>query len=376
MNPRRTAVNLITFLVITGLLTYVGVTRFLFPEREGRTLVMMASDASGLLPRSDVTVRGVPAGSVTDVRLTDQGTARVTLLLEPGVTISEGTKAEITRRSPIGDITVNLTPGRGAAMADGGTIPAEDVVVPPDPIRTIEALSQTLSALTPEDLSTVTEELATALRGRGQDLADFAVAAADLQERILEVRIELESLIRTGPEVLDVLAENAPTLADDIRVTAILADILRDRRFDLVELTRSGASFAEVFGRLLESEKANLACVVQDFGRLNKVLAEREHLEDLVSVLELNHFFFGGADQTVLLSTHGEELHGRPKFRWFRVHLLLPQQPHPMQYAQQRRPPDVFAGNGCHTRYGDGVGPATQPVPPFLAQASKLHPGK
>lgn len=371
MNPRRMLVNLTTFLVITAALIYVGTTRFLLPSATGRTIVLTAPDAAGLLPRSDVTIRGVPSGSVRHVDLAQDGMARITLALDPGVTVPQGTTALITRRSPIGDITVDLAPGQGAPMVDGGHIPAEDVTTPPDPVRTIEVLAQTLSALTPEDLSTLTSELATALRGRGDDLGRLSVSSADLQERILTVRVELESLIRTGPEVLDVLAENAPTLADDITVTAMLADILRDRRFDLVELTRNGATFAEVFGGLLEAEKANLACLIEDFGHVNEVLAEPEHLEDLISVLELNHFFFEGADQAVQTSTGKADSYG-----WFRVHFLPPQEPPGEDYPKNRVPPDVFAGHGCHSRYGDGVGPATQEHDPILAPASRLHRGK
>lgn len=371
MNPRRMLVNLITFLLISGGLVYVGTTRFLLPQATGRTIVLISPDAAGLPPRSDVTIRGLPSGSVRDVELTDEGMARLVLALDPGVTVPQGTTASITRRSPIGDLTVELTPGQGAPMADGAHIPPGDVEVPPDPIRTIEVLARTLGALTPEDVSTLLDELATALRGRGEDLATLAVASADLQERILTVQVELESLIRTGPEVLDVLAENAPTLGDDLAITAILADILRDRRFDLVELTRNGATFAEVFGGLLEAEKANLSCFLEDFGRVNEVLSRPRHLEDLVAVLELNHFFFGGADQAVRNSTGVAD-----DFGWFRVHFLPPQLPPGEDYARNRRPPDVFAGHGCHTRYGDGVGPATQDHPPLLHPSSTLHRGK
>lgn len=369
MNPRRTLINVITFLVITSGLVYFGATRFLFPQQEGRTLTMETADASGLVARSDVTIRGIPAGSVQSVQLTDRGTATVTLQLDPGVTVPRGTTANITRRSPIGDFTVDLTPGQGAPLPDDGHIPMEDVAIPPDPIRTIEALADTLGALTPEDLSSLTQDLAIGLRGRGDDLGRLAVVSADLQERILEVHRELESLIRTGPEVLDVLAENAPTLADDITLTALLADILRDRRFDLVELSRSGGDFAEAWGNLLASQKANLSCLIEDFGHVNEVLARPGNLEDLVSVLELNHFFFGGADQSVQQSN-------ADPYAWFRVHFLPPQEPPARKYARNRPPPDVFAGHGCHSRYGDGVGPATQDHEPFVAPESEFHPGK
>ena len=367
MRP-RTIANLVTFLLLSGLLVYFGVTRFLVPPEPGYTLTMGTENASGLLPRSDVTVRGVAAGSVTAVTLQDDGTALVEMALDPNVTLTEGTTAEITRRSPIGDITVELTPGEGAPVNRSLHIPASRVTTPPDPVETIEALSETLGALAPDDLRVVVEELSTALRGRGEDLATIAEAGAELPERILRVRSQLESLIRTGPEVLDVLAANAPELADDLRLTAALADILRDRRFELVELSGTGARFAEVLGGLIESEKANLSCLVSDFADINEAIARPGNLEDLRAVLELNHFFFGGADQTVQPSRDG--------LRWFRVHLLLPQEPMGRPYARQRPRPDVYAGNACVSPFGVGVLSSNQPARPYLAPGSDLHRGR
>jgi virulence factor Mce-like protein len=368
VNPRRTAINVVTFVLVASFLVWFGVTRFLLPPEAGQTLTMEVADASGLLPRSDVTVRGVPAGVVTRVDLTGEGTALVTISLDPGMAVTAGTEAQIARRSPIGDLTVDLIPGPGPPLPDGGHIPIEDTTSPPDPERTIEVLAQLLGAVPPEDLDTVVTEAATALRGRGRDLASLAESAADLPERILEVRAQLESLLRTGPDVLDVLAANAPTLADDLAQTAVLADILRDRRYDLVDLSSNGARFAEVFGDMLAEEKPNLACFLSDSGRINRVLAKPENLTNLREVLDLNHFFFGGADQSIQK--------GKDDLYWFRVHFLPPQQPAAQAYDPVRPPPDVFGGEGCTSRYGPGVGPATQAHDPYLAPGSELHPGR
>jgi virulence factor Mce-like protein len=365
MIPRKTLVNVVTFLVISGFLVWFGFTRFLFPADGGRTVTLETTNASGLLPRSDVTVRGVPSGSVKEVRLTERGTAVVTVTLDPGVTIPHGTTAEITRRSPIGDITVELTPGQGAVMPDGGTIPMQDVTTPPDPVETIRVMAEFLGAVTPEDLDTVVTELATGLRGRGQDLATLAESGADLSERILLVQAELESLIERGPKVLDVLARNAPVLADDIVQTAVLADILRDRRFDLVDLMNNGANFADVFGEILSTEKANLSCLVRDFGHVNATIARADNLQNLKDTLDLNHYFFGAVEQSVLP--------GKDGYDWFRVHFLSPQQPPGRSY--RRPPPDVYGASGCTSRYGPGVGPVGQPHHPYIARGSELHRG-
>ena len=368
MNRRRTFINFIAFLVFSAVLIYFGVTRFLIPPSEGPAITMTVSDAAGLLPRNDVTVRGVPSGAVEEVQLKDDGTADVTLRLEPGVVVTEGTIAEITRRSPIGDITVNLVPGEGPPMPAGGHIPMEDTVVPPSPVETIAVLAQTLAAVDPEALKVLITELATALRGRGEDLARLSVSGADLPERILLVKAQLKSLIETGPEVLHVLTENRVVLGDDITQTAMLADILRDRRFDLVELMRNGADFAEVLNVLITGDKANISCLVNDFADINEVMAEPENLQNLRDVLDLNHYFFGAVDQVVKHSPSDD-------LDWFRVHFLSPVGG-AQQYPQQRPPNDVYGGHGCHSQFGPGVGPADQPHDPYIAPGSQLHPGK
>jgi phospholipid/cholesterol/gamma-HCH transport system substrate-binding protein len=368
MNRRRTLINMVAFLVVSGLLLYLGTTQFLFPPAEGRRLTMTVSDAAGLLPRNDVTVRGVPAGAVKEVHLNGDGTAEVALQLNPGVEVTQGTIAEITRRSPIGDITVNLVPGDGPPFPNGGHIPMEDTVIPPDPVETIAVLTNMLSALTPEDVETLVTELSTALRGRGGDLASLSESGANLPERILEVRVQLESLMTRGPDLLDVLVENRRVLADDLTQTALLADILRDRRFDLVELMRNGADFAEVLGALLADDKANLSCLVNDFADINDVLADAENLQNLREVLDLNHFFFGAVDQIVQPSPSDD-------LDWFRVHFLEPQEAHANRYAQRRPPNDVYGGNSCRSRFGPGVGPGHQPHDPYIAPGSRFHPG-
>jgi virulence factor Mce-like protein len=320
-----------------------------------------------LSPRNDVTMRGVTVGSVRQVALTPDA-ARVEMLLDPGVEVPRGTTAAAVRRSPIGDMTVELTPGGGPPLPDGGRIPISDTRPAPDAGRTIEVVADVLGAVPSESLSTVVTEAAAAVRGRSDDLARLSEVTADLPERILQVRSELESLIRTGPAVTGVLAQNADVLADDITRTAQLADILRDRRYDLVDLYRNGANFTRIAGDLIASEKANLSCLVADLGAINSTLSTAENLANLAAALDTNHFFFGGVAQIVQLGLDGRT--------WFRVQLLPHTEPAARAYKPQRATPDVYAANACRSPFGAGVGPGRQPGPLQLAPDSKLRPGK
>ncbi len=215
MITRRTIINLIAFLALTFLLVSIGMNRFILSGASGRNLTVQFTDATGVAARNDVTMRGVPVGIVSDVRMAPTGLVDVRVQLDPGETVPGGTKAQLTRRSAIGDITLELTPGRGQALPSGATIPVKDTSTPPDPEKTIEILARVLHAVPSTDLSTLVGELANALRGRGEDLASLSVNTADLPQRILEVKQQLDDLITTGPQVTGVLASNANALADE-----------------------------------------------------------------------------------------------------------------------------------------------------------------
>ena len=87
MIAKRIWVNIGVFLGLTGLLVGWGATQLVFHSENGRILRLDFADASGLLPRNDVTMRGVPVGAVSNVTLMSSGMARVSVLLQPGITV-------------------------------------------------------------------------------------------------------------------------------------------------------------------------------------------------------------------------------------------------------------------------------------------------
>ncbi|MGH2698616.1 MAG: MlaD family protein [Actinomycetota bacterium] len=364
---KRVYANLIIFAIVAFLLISLGARNLVLDQATAGTIQARFSDASGLLPRNDVTMRGVVVGSVKEVELAEDGNVNVVKNLERGVEVPEGSVAEIVRRSPIGELTLELQPGDGEPMEEGATIAVEDTIPPPDVSKTIEVLADVLHEVPSEDLDTVVTELADAVRGRGDDISTLNRAAAELPEDLLEVQLELEQLITDGPKVTGVLADNAETLGDDLTQTKLLAELLAERKHDLVDLYRYGGDFTTVAGSLIGDEKANLSCLVADFGRINSVLGTQENLVNLANTLDKNHFFFGAVEQAVRVGLDGGT--------WFRVQLVPPAQPHGQAYAPHRPPPDVFPGKACRSRFGNGVGPAEQPDAPTLARDSTLRRG-
>lgn len=368
MVDRRVIVNLAAFLAFTFGLIALGITQLLLTDTGGPVVMAEFTDTGGLAPRNDVTMRGVNVGAVSEVNLTDDGVL-VELALDTGTVVPNDSEFQITRRSPIGDLVVEITPGDGDPLARGEVVPSANTSPPPDAGRTVEVLADVLAAVPAEDLSTVVTELADALKGRGEDLAALSEATADLPEKILTVQSELEDLIRTGPEVTGVLAENAEVLADDITRTAQLADILRDSRFDLLDLYENGASFTRVANELIVEQKPNISCLIRDFATINSTLGSGKNLSNLVATLQLNPLFFSAVEMSVQRGLDGRD--------WFRVQLLPHQEPAGRTYVEHRPTPDVYPGNSCISQFGRGVGPTTKKsgnVP--LAPGSTVHDGR
>jgi phospholipid/cholesterol/gamma-HCH transport system substrate-binding protein len=368
MITRRALINVGVFLGLATLLVWAGLTTLVLQKGGGQTVHFEFTDAAAIAARSDVTMRGVPVGQVSDVVLRRNGLADVKVTLEPGFSVTKGSKAEISRRSPIGDLVLDITPGHGPALADNATIGTRDTIPPPDPELTIKDLAQVLHAVPSQDLGSLIRTLAVAVRGRTQDLQTLEVAGADLPQKLLEVRTQLEHLIDTSPSVLDVLANNSQALADDITQTADLADILNHEKHNLVDLSKNGASLATVANGIISSQKPNLACLLHDFAVVNSTLAQPNNLANLDSTLELNHYFFDGVWSLVLPGLDGLE--------WFRVQLLPAQQPPGTAYVPKRPPADVYLGNSCQSIYGKGVGPGSQPSSAYIAPGSHVHPGR
>ncbi len=360
---RRTTINLIVFFAAAFLLIFLTATLYVIPKGGGRTIHAHFVDAAGIQPRNDVTILGVPAGAVRESILLPNGLVRVTADLEPGFVLTKGTRAEINRRSPIGDLTLEFQPGTGPPLPSEAVIGPRFTTPPPDAERTIEVLADVLHAVPSDDVRKLITELAAGLRGRGRDLASLSVTTADFPERLLQIKAELRSLIVNGPKVTGVLADNANAFADDLAETAQLADILRDRRFDLVDLSVQGERFLRVANNLLVAEKSNLACFIADMGNLNVMLARAQ--PTLAASIDLNRFFFRAVVQLVRAVPSD-------RHEWFRVFLEEARG----EARRYRRPaPDVYAGHACRSIYGPGVGPGGQRHPVWLARGSQLVRG-
>jgi phospholipid/cholesterol/gamma-HCH transport system substrate-binding protein len=258
---------------------------------------VFSSSGQGLYDGSDVKVRGVNVGTVDGIELDERGRAVVTMFLDPGVEIPEGSTAAIEPLSVFGPKYIRITPPAepGPALPEGGAI--EETVDPVEFTLVLSDATRLLQAIEPRDLLTITESLSVALGGMGETigrtvdhsevalgsvdaalpsmsdlLRDLTAVAETLDERGVEIVGTAESLGRVLPR----LSERGDELAALLDRTSVLS-----RDVSAILRTNAGAldqtlRHLEPIADLLASRPADLIAVVRmldtQFGLLGDIL--------------------------------------------------------------------------------------------------------
>jgi phospholipid/cholesterol/gamma-HCH transport system substrate-binding protein len=145
----------------------------LFAGGGGATYHLIFPEAGQLVRGDQVQVGGVPVGSVTDLSLTKDFKADVTIKVDSSLTpLHEGTTAEVRvpSLSSVANRYVSLSPGpnNGAALHDGATLPASAT----KPVTDLDQLFNTLNPKTRKGLSEFIQGTAEQYVGAGRQLGE------------------------------------------------------------------------------------------------------------------------------------------------------------------------------------------------------------
>lgn len=228
-----------------------------------------AAAGQGLLPGSDVKIRGVNVGEVRSIELVDNR-AVITLRIQDGTKVPVDARAVIRPKTLFGEKFVDLLLGdnetSGPFLADGdeiadtlGGFELEQVLTDTYPV---------LAAVDPTELAIVIDQLAAGADGVGEavnrslvngatlsqlsvdndaefrqfltDLADLAealdVAAPSLAEGAADLNVVLPTLNRRGEEITGMLGDLS-------RIAGDVADVLDENR-SLTETALTGGTEA------------------------------------------------------------------------------------------------------------------------------------
>lgn len=379
----RVSTNVIVVVVLSALLvagalvTYASGVVF---DDSYRVSVALP-EAGGVLPDQQVTVMGRAVGQVEDVEVTTDGVL-LTLSIQGDQRVPSPARATVLRRSPIGEQAIDLAPpetGWEAAEPDS-VVETTEITIAPEVAGLLDQTVELFAAIQPEHVSTVVEELAIALDGRGDTLRRLGRDSLDLQRTLADGIPEFERLLDASEATLDVLRDQRDTLRSAIGHGADLTEIFAEQRPNLDALLDTGTPALDQLDAFLLNTRADLGCLLGDLTALNEMLLGpstydgangpglyASKLDELERGLATHHFFF----------QQGFSLVAQPDtdtgLLWLRV-LLAVDSPQTAEFYPELRPtPATTPGAACVSEeFGRGVDAVRQPG---VQEAHETSPG-
>ena len=237
------------------------------------------TDVSDLVARSSVQVADVRVGSVTEIELTDNYEALVTMAIDPTVKLPSKVSAQLRKTNVLGERFVELVPDpdSGGRLAAGTVI--TDTRLVPDLEDVVRTGSDLLAAVSAEKIAGAIEAGATGVGGRGEtfgtlldDLTEIVHTYDRNSDDIVQLIEGLDGFLTdVGPEA-ELHGEAFAELSKAAKVLNEEDERLLDSLNELARLSRTGEDIM-----VTHSERTDR--FFDEFNKITNQIVQRE--EDL-----------------------------------------------------------------------------------------------
>ena len=164
-------------------------------------------DVADLVERNSVQVADVRVGSVTDIKLTDDYDAMVTMKIDEGVELPSRVTAQLRKTNVLGERFVELVPDHSSGgKLESGTLITETRLVP-DLEDVVRTGSDLLAAVSADKIAGAIEAGAEGVGGRGQT---FSTLLDDLTEIVSTYDQNSDDIVRLIDGLDQFLADVGP----------------------------------------------------------------------------------------------------------------------------------------------------------------------
>ena len=339
---RRVAMNVAFFGVMFAVMVGWAVRQVVSVEQLDKPYAVSAEfpNAFGVLPNAEVTYLGVGYGIVESVDRIPGG-VRIGMKIERNRRIPENATAMITRKSAIGEPYIDFSPPAdltGEFLQAGAAIPRERTTVPLEFSELLRSASGVVSAIPPEDVTTLVHELATGLDGRSAALRELAVAGDDLAATFAARTETLDRLAVNNTRLTSVMTQHRDDLASAVVSLRQLSETLKTSRGDTGLLLDRGSDLLTQTADLVAAEKTNLDCDLKILEQLIDETTTPRRLAELRALLEIGPRAYAGLYDSIDLEPDGP---------WIRVGNISNDVNPPAQYLPPRTLPPVQAIGAC-----------------------------
>lgn len=290
-NPGRTRwlrMGLATLLVAV----LAGGVYTVWPSRGGHQVVAYFTSAVGLYPGDNVSVVGVPVGTIDSIkpRASD---VQVTMTVRDGVRLPADARAIVVAPNLVSARFVQFTPAYtgGPVLADGAEIGLDRTGVPVEWDEVKEQLTALSTQLGPQQgsmqgpLSAFVNQAADTFDGNGDSFRKALRELSATAGRLGDSRADLFGTVRNLQVLVNALANSNEQIVQFSNHVASVSQVLADSSKDLdVTLGTLNQALGDVKGFLDENNEALIASVgkLADF---TQILTE--HSDDIEQILHI-----------------------------------------------------------------------------------------
>jgi phospholipid/cholesterol/gamma-HCH transport system substrate-binding protein len=295
---RRTRIQLLVFVLITLLgVSYVG-ARYARLDRifidDSYTVVAHFAESGGIFAGGEVSYRGVQVGQVDKMVLTDEG-VDVYLDVENGYDdIPADALAVVGNRSAVGEQYVELQPQSddGPYLSDDSEIAMADTRTPIPTQKLLTDISNTVTSVDQQALSTSVDELGQAFAGTGKDLQqiiDTGTSFLDEADKNFDVTT---ALIRDSNTVLQGQVAKASAIRTFARDLSLFSGSLAGSDKALREVIDQGSATATQLRTFLEQNEVDLGALINNAVTAGEVVVD--HLPGIEQILVIYPYVVEG----------------------------------------------------------------------------------
>lgn len=269
--------TVVTLLSVAVLLTAVQNSYFGSTE----TYSARFSDASGLIPGSDVRIAGVRVGQVTDVQLVDREVAEVAFKVDEARRIPAGSIFSIKYQNLVGQRYLEIARGNGpmnAMLAPDATVPESQTRPPLNLTVVFNGFKPLFQALNPADINQLSFEIIQVLQGQSGTVNSLLARTASLTSTIADRDQVIGSLITNLNTVLDTVNARDERLSGLIVSLQQLVSGLAQDRVAIGETLQPIADLTTTTASLLTEARPPLRDDIVKLGQLSANLNDNRGL--------------------------------------------------------------------------------------------------
>jgi len=243
----------------------------------------MFTDAAGIAPGDKVTVAGLPAGTVKDVRIQD-GHVAIDLAVSRSVQLPADSRAAVVVETLLGKRAVQLVAGASdQQLKNGSVIPIDRTTTPVDITQLNDISVNLLQHSDAKAFNDFLAEVTKVTSGEGTQVRTLVSGLADLSAAVDSRRAELSQLLTSLRKLATTLGERNGTIVALIDNLDPVLQNLAARQRDIQTLLVATASGSHATADLIRRNRAvldqTLASLHTDLGVID------QHQVDLAATI-------------------------------------------------------------------------------------------